>query len=144
MSNLDLDIKTVMLQEERTLRELRELKEGMNKLLSMGNNHSDIPEWLTLDQACALKGVNKNTIKCNPWLKPGAGLRSMQRYCSGRLVYNRDEVVLPWLRVTDENLLEYLTETCGITQIPEKLKQKLEKARNRLASPVEMIQEVAV
>lgn len=130
MSNIDLDVKTVMLQEERTQRDLQELKEGMNKLLSMVVNHSDIPEWLTLDQAVALKGLNKNTVKCNPYLRPGAGNPKMQRHCGGRLVFHRDEVVIPWLQVTDENLLEYMTETCGITQIPDKLRQKLAKVEN--------------
>lgn len=143
MTNIDLDVKSVMLQEERNSRDLQEIKEGMNKLLSMVVNRSDIPEWLTLDQAVALKGLNKNTVKCNPYLRPGAGNPRMQRYCGGRLVFNRDEVVLPWLRVTDENLLEYLTETCGITQIPDKLKQKLEKAGKRMVKAVAIPQEVA-
>lgn len=141
-SNIDLDIKTVMLQEERNSRELQEVKEGINKLLSMVVTHSEIPEWVTLDQAIALKGLNKNTVKCNPYLRPGAGNPKMQRHCGGRLVFNRDEVVLPWLSVTDENLIEYLTITCGITHIPDKLRQKLEKAENRMGNPV--LQEVAV
>ena len=81
MSNIDLDVKTVMLQEERTQRDLQELKAGMKKLLAMVVNHSDIPEWLTLDQAVALKGLNKNTVKCNPYLRPGAGNPKMQRHC---------------------------------------------------------------
>lgn len=144
MSNIDLDVKTVMLQEERTLRELQELKEGMNKLLSMVVNHSEIPEWVTLDQAVALKGLNKNTVKCNPYLRPGAGNPQMQRYCGGRLVFNRDEVVLPWLTTTDESYIQYMTETCNITHIPDKIRQKLEKARNRLGNPVPASQEVAV
>ena len=136
MSNIDLDVKTVMLHEERTLRELQELKVGLNKLLSTVVTHSDIPEWVTLEQAVALKGLNKNTVKCNPYLRPGAGNPKMQRYCGGRLVFNRDEVVIPWLHITDEGLLEYLTETCGITHIPDKIRQKLEKAEKRLMSPV--------
>ena len=72
MSNIDLDVRTVMLQEERNLRELQELKKGMNKILSMVETHSEIPEWVTLDQAVSLKGLNKNTVKCNPYLRPGA------------------------------------------------------------------------
>lgn len=127
MSNIDLDVKTVMLQEERSLRELQELKEGMQKILSMVVTNSELPEWVTLDQACLAKGLNKNTVKCNPYLRPGAGNPKMQRHCGGRLVFNRDEVVIPWLSVTDENLLEYLTETCGLTHIPDKLRQKLTK-----------------
>lgn len=144
MSNIDLDLKAVMLQEERTLRELQELKTGLNKLLSTVVNHSEIPEWVTLDQAVALKGLNKNTVKCNPYLRPGAGNPQMQRYCGGRLVFHRDEVVIPWLRVTDENLIEYLTVTCGITHIPDKVRQKLEKAGKRLSSTVPVPQEIAV
>lgn len=144
MSNLDLDVKTVMLQEERTLRELHELREGMQKLLSMIVTNSELPEWVTLDQACSAKGLNKNTVKCNPYLRPGAGNPKMQRHCGGRLVFNRDEVVIPWLSVTDENLMEYLTVTCGITHIPDKVRQKLEKAGNRLRNPVLVPQEVVV
>lgn len=127
MSNIDLDVRTLMLQEERSLRELQELKEGMQKILSMVVTHSELPEWVTLEQACSVKGLNKNTVKCNPYLRPGAGNPTMQRHCGGRLVFNRDEVVIPWLSVTDENLLEYLTETCGLTHIPDKLRQKLTK-----------------
>ncbi len=144
MSNIDLDVKTVMLQEERTLRELQELKEGKNKLLSTDVNHSAIPEWVTLDQAVALKGLNKNTVKCNPYLRPGAGNPKMQRYVGGRLVFNRDEVVLPWLHVTDDNLLEYMTKTCGITHIPDKLRQKLNKAENRLENSVAIPPEMPI
>lgn len=144
MSNIDLDVKTVMLQEERTLRELKELKEGMNKLLSMVVNHSEIPEWVTLSQAVELKGLNRNTVKCNPYLRPGAGNPKMQRYVGGRLVFSRDEVVLPWLKITDENLLEYLTVTCGISHIPEQLRQKLKKAENRLGSSIPTSQEAFI
>lgn len=121
----------MILQEERNRRDLQELKESVQKLLSMSVSHSDIPEWLTLDQAVALKGMNLNTVKANAYLRPGAGNPKMQRYCAGRLVFHRDSVVLPWLSITDESLLEYITETCGVTKLPDKLKTKLEKAKLR-------------
>ncbi len=129
--NFDLDVKTMILQEERNRRDLQELKESVQKLLSMSVNHSDIPEWLTLEQAVALKGMNLNTVKCNAYLRPGAGNPKMQRYCGGRLVFHRDSVVLPWLKITDESLLNYITQTCGLTTIPEKIRIKLEKAELR-------------
>lgn len=129
--NIDLDVKTMILQEERNRRDLQELKESIQKLLSMSVNHSDIPEWLTLEQAVALKGMNLNTVKCNAYLRPGAGNPKMQRYCGGRLVFHRDSVVLPWLKITDESLLNYITQTCGLTTIPEKIRIKLEKAELR-------------
>lgn len=129
--NIDLDVKTMILQEERNRRDLQELKESVQKLLSMSVNHSDIPEWLTLEQAVALKGMNLNTVKCNAYLRPGAGNPKMQRYCGGRLVFHRDSVVLPWLKITDESLLNYITQTCGLTTIPEKIRIKLEKAELR-------------
>lgn len=138
MSNIDLDIKTVMLQEERNLRELQAVKDGLNKLLSVTVTQSNIPEWVTLDQALALKGLNKNTAKCNPYLRPGAGNPKMQHHCGGRLVFHRDEVVIPWLSVTDENLEEYMIKTCGFKQIPEKLRQKLEKVKRTVAEPQEV------
>lgn len=129
--NFDLDVKTMILQEERNRRDLQELKESVQKLLSMSVNHSDIPEWLTLEQAVALKGMNLNTVKCNAYLRPGAGNPKMQRYCAGRLVFHRDSVVLPWLNITDETLLDYITITCGLTKIPDKIRIKLEKAKLR-------------
>ena len=129
--NFDLDVKTMILQEERNRRDLMELKESVQKLLSMSVNHSDIPEWLTLEQAVALKGMNLNTVKCNAYLRPGAGNPKMQRYCGGRLVFHRDSVVLPWLKITDELLLEYITTTCGLTKIPDKIRVKLQKAEHR-------------
>lgn len=129
--NFDLDVKTMILQEERNRRDLQELKESVQKLLSMSVSHSDIPEWLTLEQAVALKGMNLNTVKCNAYLRPGAGNPKMQRYCGGRLVFHRDSVVLPWLKITDESLLNYITQTCGLTTIPEKIRIKLEKAELR-------------
>ena len=129
--NIDLDVKTMILQEERNRRDLQELKESVQKLLSMTVNHSDIPEWLTLEQAVALKGMNLNTVKANVFLRPGAGNPKMQRYCAGRLVFHRDSVVLPWLKITDELLLEYITTTCGLTKIPDKIRVKLQKAEHR-------------
>ena len=133
MNNVDLDVKTVLLQQEREAREIQELKESLNKILTAVVNHNDIPEWLTLEQAVKLKGGNTlNTVKCNVWLRPGAANPRLHRYCGGRMVYHRDEVVLPWLQVTDENLREYIINTCGISQIPQELERKLVKAEQRI------------
>ena len=127
----DLNYRAIMLQEERTLRELHELKDKLNAILTTGINRSDIPEWLTIEQCASLKGLNINTLKCNAWLRPGEGARGMQRYCGGRLVFNRDEVVLPWLSVTDDMLESYLTETCGYRVIPEVILRKIRKAKEK-------------
>jgi len=143
VSNIDLDVKTVMLQEERTLRELQELKDGMNKLLSMVVSHEEMPEWLTLEQATALKGVNFNTTKCNVLTRPGAGNPKLQRYCNGRLMFHRD-VVKYWMQQTDETMLRYITETCGITHIPEEYRKKLEQAARRFENSSQVPQKAVV
>ena len=133
MSNVDLDVRAVMLQQEREARDIQELKESISKILAALVNHNEIPEWLTLEQAVKLKGGSAlNTVKNNIWLRPGAINPQLHRYCGGRLVYNRDEVVLPWLRVTDENLRDYITHTCGISSIPAELEAKLRKAEMRI------------
>lgn len=131
MGNLDLDIRQIMLVQEREVRELQELRDALNKLLSTVVSHTDIPEWLTLEQACALKGANTyNTVKQRFWLKPGAGLPKFQKVCGGRIVYNRDAVILPWLNVTQDKLLYYLTCVCGLktSNLPPKLVKELEEA----------------
>lgn len=146
LANLDLDIKQVMLVQERERRELQELKDGINKLLANMVTHTGIPEWVDLRQACELKRLNSyNTVKQHFWLKPGAGLKKFQRICDGRIVYNRDEVIIPWLSVTSENLLAYL-EDCGLNTscLPEKLHKELEEAAKRLESPVPVSQEAAL
>ena len=147
LANLDLDIRQIMLVQEREIREMQELRDGINKLLSMVVSRTDIPEWLTLEQACALKGANTyNTVKQRFWLKPGAGLPKFQKVCGGRIVYNRDEVILPWLNVTQENLLYYLTSVCGLSasSLPRKLVQELEAAAKQVEQSVSVPQEVAV
>ncbi|MBR4321800.1 hypothetical protein [Treponema sp.] len=140
LANLDLDLRQIMLAQERSMREMQELKEGLNKVLSSVITHADIPEWVDLKQACQLKRLNSfNTVKQHFWLKPGCGQKKFQRICDGRIVYNRDEVIIPWLSVTSENLLSYL-ENCGLDKscLPEKLRKELEAAAKRLDSPVPM------
>ena len=62
----DLNYRAIMLQEERTLRELHEVKEKLNAILTTGINRSDIPEWLTIEQCASLKGLNINTLNAMP------------------------------------------------------------------------------
>lgn len=127
----DLNYRAILLQEERTLRELNELRDKLNVLLTTGINRSDIPEWLTIEQCASLKGLNIHTLKSNVWLRPGGGAKNMQRYCAGRLVFNRDKVVIPWLSITDDLLESYLTETCGYRVIPEVILRKIKKAKEK-------------
>lgn len=141
MTNIDLDIRQIMLAQEREMREMQVLREDLNKILSMSVNRRDIPEWLTLEQACALKGANSyNTVKQRFWLKPGAGLKKFQKVCGGRIVYNRDEVIIPWLNITSENLLYYLTSVCGLktSSLPEKLVRELEEASEQKERAMEV------
>ena len=146
MGNLDLDIRQVMLLQERETRELQELKKCINKILANINTQTEIPEWVDLKQACQLKRLNSyNTVKQHFWLKPGGGQKKFQRICDGRIVYNRDEVIIPWLSVTSENLLTYL-EDCGLDKncLPDKLRKELESAAKRLESPVPIPREVSL
>lgn len=132
----DLNYRAILLQEERTLRELNELRDKLNVLLTTGINRSDIPEWLTIEQCASLKGLNINTLKSNVWLRPGGGSRDMQRYCAGRLVFNRDKVVIPWLSITDDLLESYLTETCGYRIIPDVILRKIRKAKEKTGGEI--------
>lgn len=129
-SSMDLDIRSVLVQTERNARELADIKDGMTSLLETMKPQTT-PEWVTLEQAVAMKGVNLNTVKSNPLLRPGAGNPSMQRYCNGRLVFNYREVVLPWIAVTDDTLQEYLVNTCHITVIPDKIRRIMKNAQAR-------------
>lgn len=137
-----LALRSIELQTEKNSLELQEVKEVMNKLLSKVDNHSAIPEWLTLEQACALKGgASFNTVRCAAYLRPGAGNPKLQRYCGGRLVFHRDTVVIPWLSVTDDNLEDYLINVCEIKVIPEKILRiiKKAKAKNETATIKEVV-----
>lgn len=147
LPNLDLDIKQLMLGQERERREMQELREDLTKLLSNMVSHPNIPEWLDLKQACELKKQNSyNTVKQRFWLKPGGGVKKFQRILHGKICYNRDKVIIPWLSVTSENLLSYLVDTCGLqlTCLPEKLIKELEEAAKRVDSSVPVSQEVSV
>lgn len=65
----------------------------------------DIPAYVNLDQAVALKGfVSKQTIITRPWFQPCCGKHWM--YLAGRKVWTREQI-LEWLAVTDETLEEY-------------------------------------
>lgn len=127
-----LALRTLELQAEKNSLDLQEVKEVVSKLLIKVDNHSSIPEWLTLEQACALKGgASFNTVRCAAYLRPGAGNPKFQRYCGGRLVFHRDTVVIPWLSVTDDNLEEYLKNVCEIKVIPEKILKIIKKAKEK-------------
>ncbi len=141
-TRIDLDLREILLKEERTARDVKEMKESINELLSKIDSRSAVPEWLNLEQVAALKGVNFNTIKTCSYLRPGAGNPKMQRYCGGRLVFHRDTVVLPWLSVTDEKLEDYLINVCGIKNIPDKFLKKIRKAKS--LSESDGLQEVGV
>lgn len=146
LGNLDLDIRQIMLSQEREKRELQELRAGINQLLANMVTRTGIPEWVDLKQACELKRLNSyNTVKQHFWLKPGCGQKKYQRICEGRIVYHRDTVIIPWLSVTSENLLSYL-ENCGLDKscLPEKLRKELEDAAKRLDSPVLVSREVSI
>lgn len=64
-----------------------------------------LPEWVTLEQAAALKGGPAlNTYKQKSFLRPCCGRK--YRIVGGRLCWHRDEVIA-WLDITDHELKKY-------------------------------------
>jgi hypothetical protein len=85
----------------------------------------ELPEWITLDRAAALKGgAAYETYNTKYWLQPCCGLKS--RRIGGRKSWRREDVI-DWLPVTDEGLYEYAKKMGA--KIPEKFKEMTEAAR---------------
>lgn len=79
------------------------LEASINRELQQKNN--ELPEWLTLEQAIALKGGGKlATYRTKPKYQPLCGYPEGK--VSGRRVW-RKETILEWLEVTDDQLDAY-------------------------------------
>lgn len=63
------------------------------------------PRWYTLKGACAFKGVNYNTVKCQPFTQPNGGKEDA--YINGRKMWKFETVAL-WAEVTDDTIAEYV------------------------------------
>ena len=78
-------------------------------------NRGEIPEWVTLEKAAALKGGPAlATYKCKKFLQPCCGLNS--KTIGGRKCWHRDQI-LKWLSIDDSTLKAYAQE--WKVQIPE-------------------------
>lgn len=98
---LDLKIsQAIALIKEN--RELEEQKDFFNNL----------PEWVTLDTACKLKGGGAlETYRAKLFLQPCCGTNA--QYVCGRKSWHKQDVI-EWLSVTDHSLKVY-AEKYGVT-----------------------------
>jgi hypothetical protein len=69
------------------------------------DRHEKLPEWITLEQAVALKGGGAlNTYRQLTFLQPCCGTK--YRLVSGRRCWRRKDII-EWLNVCDETLKTY-------------------------------------
>jgi len=124
-SNFDLDLKQIQLQNEWLIRSITELQKTISE---PDSNQLFEKEFYTVEDAARLKGgASLNTYKGARFLLPGCGNPKYARYVGGRLCFSRDEV-LKWIKVSDENYLEYAKE-CGVTVVPERFLRMMGKAK---------------
>jgi hypothetical protein len=77
--------------------------------------YKGLPEWVTLEQAAALKGGPAlTTYRQKPFLQPCCGRN--YRIVGGRHCWHRDEVIR-WLGITDAELKRYAEERA--VKLPE-------------------------
>lgn len=124
-NNLDLDLKSIQLQNERLLRELSEV----HKILESSDERMMISkEFYTIEDCAEMKGgAALNTYKSNRFMLPGCGNPKYSVFILGRLAFPHDEV-MKWLKISDSEYLDYAKE-CGVSVIPEKYLRLSQKAR---------------
>ena len=95
------------------LPELTRIKEMINNLTIRVENivHQRLPEWIDLETACELKGINKKTAQNNPWLLPDVKKRERV----GHKDMWHKSVIMEWKLKTDEEL-ESVTKTVTTKQ----------------------------
>lgn len=127
MNNLDLELKSIQIQNERLLRELAEV----HKILEKPEQQTVYSkEYYTVEDCAGMKGgAALNTYKANRFLLPGCGNPKFSVFIAGRLAFPKEEV-MKWLKVSDADYLEYAKE-CGVTTIPEKYVRLSQKAKQR-------------
>lgn len=127
--NLDLDLQTILIQNERLFREVEEVRK---MLLEKPNEKKGMDkEFYTIEECWRLKGgCSLNTLKANPFLRVGCGNPKYSHYIGGRLCYKKQDV-MKWLSIEDgTEFLEYAKD-CGITVIPEKYLRLAQKAQEK-------------
>ena len=125
MDNFDLELQHIQLQNEKAVRKLGEIH---TILKQMQNEKSYEKEFYTIEECAKLKGgAALNTYKANRFLLPGCGNPHYSVFIAGRLCFPKDEVIR-WLKVSDENYLDYAA-SYGINTVPEKYLRLSQKAR---------------
>ena len=124
MNNFDLELKHIQLQNEKLARGLGEI---YTILTQPKTEQSGQKEFYTIEECAKLKGgAALNTYKANRFLLPGCGNPRYSVFIAGRLCFPKDEV-MRWLKVSDENYLDYAA-SCGINTVPEKYLRLSQKA----------------
>ena len=95
------------------LPELTRIEEKIDSLTIRVENiaHRILPEWIDLETACKLKGINKKTVQNNPRLQPDLSKRERAGH---RDVWHKS-VIIDWLPKTDKEL-EGVTKTVTTKQ----------------------------
>ncbi len=129
-STLDLEVKTLQIQNEKLFRAIEEV----HTLLQNPEEQSLlIKEFYTIEDCAKLKGgAALNTYKASRFLLPGCGNSRYAAYIAGRLCFPREEVIR-WLKITDAQYIDYARE-CGISMIPEKFLKLAKKASGTMES----------
>ena len=104
--------------------ELTEIKEQNKLIIDLLQNNA-LPEWITLEKACVLKGCNLNTTKNSIFLQPKCS--QADKFLHGRKVWHKT-TILHWLNVTDDNREEYVAECLG-QEYTEKYIDRINKVK---------------
>ena len=89
---------------ELALPELAEIRQSIEELKKiMVESVSLTQEWYDLEQACKLKGVNKNTLYAKPKYQPGFG--KADALICGKKRWHRS-TIHDWLKMTDADIPE--------------------------------------
>ena len=97
MENTQLTLDEILLQLQRQSILIQDLRKQIE-------SKQNIPEFVTLQKACELKGMNPNSLYVQKWQQPCCGTRTEK--LNGRNVWKRSDII-EWLQVTDKTLEEY-------------------------------------
>ena len=104
--------------------ELNKIIEQNDLLLSVVQDLM-IPEWLTIEEACKLKGVNLNTVRNSIFFQPRCG--RVDDYMHGRKVWHKTTVI-EWFSVTDSNRDQYIEKILGSEYVKQYYEREKKKA----------------
>jgi len=96
-----LELQGVKIAVERLVLEIMKQRQETEEQ----SRFKGLPEWVTLEQAAAVKGGPLlTTYRQRPFLRPCCGRN--RKMVGGRWCWHRDDVI-PWLAVADEGLKAY-------------------------------------